>query len=196
MVTPVSVGGTRLLSPAPIGPTTLAASAAQIEEAGLSPPRTGRRLALAIGLLAVAAGGVVFWVGTSSGRTHATAGASSDEHATTAQPPPPANVTIDLAGLPVAARVQLDGRATDVPFTIARGFESHAVIVEAEGYAPLSLSVDGRTDRTLTVEMKKVAPKVVVEGPPKKEPPKPEPTSHRRSEHRHGSPGFKGFTDL
>jgi eukaryotic-like serine/threonine-protein kinase len=188
---PVSVGGTRLLSPAP---TTLAASAAPIEEPGLRPPRAGRGIALAIGVLALAAGGVIFWVGTSSGRpaTRATisAGASSGEPAATAQPPPPANVTIDLAGLPIAARVRLDGRATDVPFTIPRGFESHAVIVEAEGYAPLTLSVDGRTDRTLTVEMTKVAPPAV------KEPPKPEPTSHRRSEHRHGSPGFKGFTDL
>ena len=76
-----------------------------------------------------------------------------------------------------------------MPFTIPRGFESHLVVVEAEGYAPLRLSVDGRADRTVTVKMKKVAPPAV------KEPPDANDIA-RRSEHRHGSPGFKGFTDL
>jgi serine/threonine-protein kinase len=191
VVTPASIGGTRLLSPAA---NTLAGSAAQIEDARSPQQRLGRRVALAIGLVAVVAGAAIFWVrasseGTTTGATP-TAGASSSERTAKVPPPPPVKVTIDLAGLPVAARVRLDGRASDVPFEISRGSESHDVVVEAEGYAPLSLSVDGRADRTLTVEMKKLAP------PASKEPPKPAITSHRRSEHRHGSPGFKGFTDL
>jgi hypothetical protein len=88
----------------------------------------------------------------------------------------------------------MDGRSVSLPVEVPRGPESHQVTVEAEGYQKLEVSIAGNSDRTLSVEMKKIARNQAQI--PAASADKTDVKSHHRSEHRHGSPTFKGFTDL
>jgi eukaryotic-like serine/threonine-protein kinase len=173
--------------------TTLGEAASQLVE---TPAKKNRARTLVVGLigaLALAGVGVML---TSRGR--ATAPTPTSQTPTPVAQPPAANTapetaSIDLTDLPPSARVRMDGQVATLPLLVPRGGRSHAVIVDADGFEPLQLSVDGARDRTIAVEMKKKV------GPVPTPPPAAEPSavkSHHRSEHRHGSPTFKSFTDL
>jgi hypothetical protein len=142
VITPASVGGTKLLTP---GPTTMAGAAAQITDQGPPHRKPAPRVPLVLALVAMAGGGALLWtqrtVGSASPHSNSAPQTISTAGMAPAPPSPlPENVTIDLAGVPAAAKVRLDGRATTLPVTVPRGSDSHAMVVEAEGYTPLTLS--------------------------------------------------------
>jgi serine/threonine-protein kinase len=180
--------------------TTLGEAASQLVEAPATKNRTRAVIVGLIGALALASVGILL----TSGRHAAAPTPMSQPPTPPAQPPAPtaAQVTppeapetasIELTDLPPGARVRMDGQIATLPLLVPRGQRSHAVIVDADGFEPLELSVDGARDRTISVELKKKvasvpAPPAAAEQSAVK--------SHHRSEHRHGSPTFKSFTDL
>jgi eukaryotic-like serine/threonine-protein kinase len=108
------------------------------------------------------------------------------------EPAAPATSSIALQGIPPGASVRLDGRPVSLPLTVPRRPEDHRLRIEAEGYAPVDLTVNGRSDRTLAVEMKKAYTPGGAEpttAPVAK-------TSHKTGSHPHHSTGFHAFTDL
>jgi hypothetical protein len=178
----------------------LGEAASQLVEAPATKNRTRAVIVGLIGALALASVGILL----TSGRHAAAPTPMSQPPTPPAQPPAPtaAQVTppeapetasIELTDLPPGARVRMDGQIATLPLLVPRGQRSHAVIVDADGFEPLELSVDGARDRTISVELKKKvasvpAPPAAAEQSAVK--------SHHRSEHRHGSPTFKSFTDL
>jgi serine/threonine protein kinase len=199
VATPASIGGTRLL---PQEPTTLGGGASQIGDTLAPPRKTGRRVALAlsIGVAAVTAIVVARGVGGHPPplATPEAPAAAPPVSVPASSPPPaaqraaPETSSIELTGLPPGASIVMDGRLASLPLTMPRRQETHKVIVDAEGYEPFALSVDGTRDRTISVEMKKIGPAPTASPAAEKSDVK----AHHRSEHRHGSPAFKGFTDL
>jgi eukaryotic-like serine/threonine-protein kinase len=198
VVTPAGIGGTRLL---PTGPTTLGEGASQIIETMAPAAKTGRRAAVALSIGAAVVVAIVVARGVGEHPT-STAPASPPEatQATAVQesgvPVPhrglPATSSIDFTGLPAGASVQVDGQIASLPLVLPRRLDAYRVTVDAEGYQRLELSVDGAMDRTISLEMKKISPAHAQDPAAQTTAVKP----HHRSEHRHGSPGFKGFTDL
>ena len=199
VVTPAGVGK------APVSTakfTTLGEAASQLVEA---PARNSRTRAVVVGLiggLTLASVGVML---TSRGR--ATAPTPTSQPATpVAQPAAPSasaapvtpsaapeTASVDLTDLPPGAHVRMDGQVATLPLLVPRGTRSHAVVVDADGFEPLQLSVDGARDRSISVEMKKKVASVPAPPPAAEQ---SAVKSHHRSEHRHGSPTFKSFTDL
>jgi serine/threonine protein kinase len=183
--------------------TTLGEAASQLVEA---PGKKNRTRAVVVGLiggLTLASVGVML---TSRGR--ATAPTPTSQPPTPlAQPPAPAaasaapvtpsaapqTASVDLTDLPPGAHVRMDGQLATLPLLVPRGPRSHAVVVDADGFEPLQLSVDGERDRNISVEMKKKVASLPAPPPAAEQ---AAVKSHHRSEHRHGSPTFKSFTDL
>ncbi len=201
VVTPASVGEAR---PSPPKLTTLGEAASQVVDV---PPRKNRKRAVIVGVIgaaAVAAVGLVLSLRGPAGPPTPTSQpptvtAAQPSEPTTANAAPPTHpaapemASIELTDQPPGAGVRMDGQVAALPLVVPRGQRSHAVIVDADGFEPLQLSVDGTKDRTISVEMKKKI--AFVPAPP----PAAEQSavkSHHRSEHRHGSPTFNGFTDL
>ena len=197
--TPISVGGTRVLQ---TGPTTFGGSASQITEPR-PPPRAKGRSILVAALGATLIGATLLVLRNFNGGTAppsptsfpaaATEPAAAPERIRSGEPRPDraTNVSIDLAGLPAGAQVRLDGELVTLPIAVRRGLESHRIQVDADGFAPLLLSVDAATDRTLTVEMKKLP-----QAPSPSKAIRSDAKAHHKSEHRHGTSTFQGFTDL
>jgi serine/threonine protein kinase len=104
------------------------------------------------------------------------------------EPAPPAKSSIALQGIPPGASVRLDGQPASLPLTVPRRPEDHHVRIEAEGYEPVDLTVNGRSDRAVAVEMKKAAAPTGAAPAGK--------TSHKSGSHQHHSSGFHAFTDL
>ena len=199
-----SAGGTQVL---PTQTTTFTQSAGQVVDDQAPAAPAGRRKLLFIGVGAAAAIAVVaLALSSSSSGGHGNPAPKPDlspaatapvppvapAPAAAAAPPaaapkpaeePPRPARVALTGLPPGASVTLDGAAVSPPLAIPRGAETHRVTVSAEGYQPAELTVDGSRDRTLSIELKKVA--AAQEKPGK---------AHHKGEHRHG--GFSGFTDL
>jgi serine/threonine-protein kinase len=133
--------------------------------------------------------------GNSATGTTVTTGSPSGEteHAPSAQPPtppPPAISVITLLGLPPDALVRLDGRAVTPPVSVPREPETHHLIIDANGYQRWETSFDARSDRTVAVEMKRLA------APPPVRAATPRPRKHGGDKQPKDQPGFDGFTDL
>jgi eukaryotic-like serine/threonine-protein kinase len=202
IVMTAEVGGTRLL---PTKPTTFGATASEIIAARSD--KSGKRAGAAIAggaALAVALGVAWKLAGhptppppESQAPIPAPQSVTAAGEGPTRQTPAPEpqlfeTSSIALKDLPAGARVRLDGRITTSPLTVRRGDSSHVIVVDAEGYEPFQLTVDGSKDRTVSVAMKPKAASVSASpaaGPSEVKP-------HHRSERRHGSPAFSGFTDL
>jgi serine/threonine protein kinase len=131
--------------------------------------------------------------GNSATGTTTTSGtaAGETERVPHTQPPPPAAISvITLLGLPPDALVRLDGHAVTPPVSVPREPETHHLIIDANGYQRWETSFDARSDRTVAVEMKRLA------APPPVRAATPRP--HRRGGDKppKDQPGFDGFTDL
>jgi serine/threonine protein kinase len=201
-----SPGGTRLLPT----PTTLQGTASEIKQAGTTANvARGRRgkpaiVVASVGALAGAAFVIVRLIGggvqppvepgSSAGAGSATQTTARDEPAAPAarRAAPPETSTIKLTGVPAGAVVWLDGRRATPPLTVARGPQPHQLTIEAEGYQSKDLSIDGESNQTVAIELKKaIAPTAAA-------PPSPSSSTRtkRRNERHHAAPGFSGFTDL
>jgi serine/threonine-protein kinase len=205
VLTPASIGRTRLL-PTP-DPTTLRGTASEITDdtSRVLRRRRGGPMAAIGAAIAVAAAIAVLVMrsqgGGASSTTHTAApaapaapepnprttarGEAADQPSGRAPEAPagPATSSIKLVGVPAGATVRLDGRAVTPPLVIPRRSETHRLTIEAEGFEPRELSIDGATDQTVAIELLKSA-----------SPPAPASTPKRKR--RHDSPGFNGFTDL
>ena len=97
---------------------------------------------------------------------------------------------ITLLGLPPDALVRLDGRAVTPPVSVPRAHETHNLVVDANGYQRWETSFDARSDRTVAVEMKRLA------APPPVRAATPRPRKHGGDKQPKDQSGFDGFTDL
>jgi len=216
--TPSGAGRTRVL--APDEPSTLTESAVEHFKTVPRTRGAGSKVAIALAAVAAIGLAAVVIVrvltgqstggdekettaqsdstGTSANRTTPAASAGGTtpgeaEHAQPAHaqpPPPPAISVITLLGLPPQALVRLDGHAVTPPVAIARGSDTHRLIVDANGYQRWETSFDARNDRTVAVEMKPLA------APPAARPATPRPHKRGGDKPSHDQPGFDGFTDL
>ncbi len=131
---------------------------------------------------------------TATGTPGTTGGASERAQPPKAQPqpPPPTISVITLIGLPPEALVRLDGHAVTPPVSVPREAETHHLIVDANGYQRWETSFDARSDRTVAVDMKRLA------APQAARPatPRPRKRGGDRTPRDGNGNGFDGFTDL
>jgi hypothetical protein len=74
------------------------------------------------------------------------------------EPAPPAEITVELSGLPSNATVTVGGQEAEPPLKIPKSGDSVAIAVRADGYEAFEAEVVPDRDQTLAVEMSKIEP--------------------------------------
>jgi len=166
----VGAGGGRARAPVPAEPplgSTFSGLVSEARPEGLPAGRRKHAWALAGGV-AVVAGVAALLLGRAPER--AQQGGASPAAAAPALPLVPTTVDIDVDDRPAGLTVTVDGRPGRVPISLPRGPETHTLVFEADGYAPMTRTLDATKSRTLVLGMERKpanpAPAAVPAAPP------------------------------
>jgi hypothetical protein len=160
-------GGTKVI---PRSDTTLGQAAVAVPEAPpLRRSRTGLKVALGLGAVALAGAAVYVALGrpgfpTDVPETNAPATSASPAPVVSTPPVPsrpapaaPRVVAIELEGAPAGLSVTLDGRPSAVPISVPAGPALHDLGFVASGFEPRVVTIDGSRNRSIVLDMKPVA---------------------------------------
>ncbi|HEV3032970.1 MAG TPA: serine/threonine-protein kinase [Polyangia bacterium] len=139
---------------------------------GLPAGRRKRAWAIAGGVAAVA-GVAALLLGRMPERAHEGGArpAATAATAAAASPLAPTTVDIDVDDRPAGLTVTVDGRPGRVPISLPRGPGTHTLVFQADGYAPMTRTLDATKSRTLVLGMQRRPPAPAPVAVPASKPP-------------------------
>jgi serine/threonine protein kinase len=151
-------GGTRVGPVEPAEPATGSTFSGLVSEARpeVRAPSTHKKAwALGAGAAALAGLALILIARASGGRGTAAAVSTPGSNVVAAPPAAPRTVDIDVEDRPPGLSVTVDGNAAQVPISLPLGAEPHTLVFRADGYEPMTKTLDGTKSRTLVLGMRR-----------------------------------------
>jgi len=174
-VVTMGAGGGRAREPVPSEPPAGSTFSGLVSEArpeGLPAGRRKRAWAITGGVAALA-GVAALLLGRAPERAHEGGVRPAATAAAAASPLAPTTVDIDVDDRPAGLTVTVDGRPGRVPISLPRGPQAHTLVFQAEGYAPMTRTLDATKSRTLVLGMQRKPAAPAPVAAPAAQPPAP-----------------------